>query len=494
VKLGTGRCATLTLDGQDETVREIFNGGIYGIETPTIAGLIPNWLCGNPEPILRRPMAKAEAEVRLIAAVESQRGYLESCGCKAGQMGGVAKRKTLLDDLEGALIIDCGRMLSGRAEGAMTAIEVNVQDAFLRAMERLPLDAAVPSWVEVGYGLDRLRTSSIPWTCCNVLNELGTAVLPEYRTVRIGDAIVGIVGWLASSGSLCNRKVLAGGIVPYVHDESPARLKKAIDQARSKADVIVVVGDIGHWWLRDNREALDSCDIVVTADIFRADKETLALPAGSYLRRFPPKVYNIGQTVILSAGSGPSGQALFEQNIDSGDWSATSASLSEEVDPDEEIEALIRAHMADARILLEEIERYLPQDIEFVGSKECRPCHQAYYNDWSATRHAQAMNTLRARYRDMSPECVKCHVTGYGYNNGYAQEHNRDALAGVQCEACHGPGSKHIASGRTDEIIRQPNVEMCFECHDEEHSDQFQGRLSSAFSAVSHPLVPRVGK
>jgi hypothetical protein len=70
--------------------------------------------------------------------------------------------------------------------------------------------------------------------------------------------------------------------------------------------------------------------------------------------------------------------------------------------------------------------------------------------------------------KGVKSDCGACHTTGYNPNG------NQDNLAGVvgawaepgvQCEACHGPGSQHIKNptGITMKIERDP--EMCGECH-----------------------------
>lgn len=40
--------------------------------------------------------------------------------------------------------------------------------------------------------------------------------------------------------------------------------------------------------------------------------------------------------------------------------------------------------------------------------------------------------------------CVGCHVTGYGQNGGFVNVASTPDLAGVGCEACHGPGGTYI--------------------------------------------------
>ena len=36
----------------------------------------------------------------------------------------------------------------------------------------------------------------------------------------------------------------------------------------------------------------------------------------------------------------------------------------------------------------------------------------------------------------------------------------------VGCESCHGPGREHVESSGVKDMIRQPSIESCTECHD----------------------------
>jgi hypothetical protein len=89
--------------------------------------------------------------------------------------------------------------------------------------------------------------------------------------------------------------------------------------------------------------------------------------------------------------------------------------------------------------------------LSYIGSQECAKCHAADYALWKETKHAHAFDALtkvasKPALRQFDPECVSCHVTGFGLKSGYdgtlATKHLRD----VNCENCHGPGSAHAAA------------------------------------------------
>ncbi|MHC4134732.1 MAG: multiheme c-type cytochrome [Planctomycetota bacterium] len=90
----------------------------------------------------------------------------------------------------------------------------------------------------------------------------------------------------------------------------------------------------------------------------------------------------------------------------------------------------------------------------YVGAKSCKACHIKQHRSWSKMKHAQAWKNLPKESRapgkkdDKGRACISCHVTGYGQPGGFVNVNESKHLLGVQCEACHGPGSKHKATAK----------------------------------------------
>jgi excinuclease UvrABC ATPase subunit len=129
---------------------------------------------------------------------------------------------------------------------------------------------------------------------------------------------------------------------------------------------------------------------------------------------------------------------------------------------------------------------------KYVGVKTCGMCHKAdnkgkQLGIWEASKHSKAFKTLESEESQKiaqekglknganeSPECLKCHVTGYGMDAALFDP-KFDMKDGVQCEACHGPGSdyrvmsvmkdkdKALAAG-----LVVPDEKTCMTCHNEE--------------------------
>ena len=107
----------------------------------------------------------------------------------------------------------------------------------------------------------------------------------------------------------------------------------------------------------------------------------------------------------------------------------------------------------------------------YLGEKNCRRCHEAEYQMYSGQQHAQAFQTLVKNQRDSSPECLPCHVVGYGQPGGFASKQTTPDLVNVQCENCHGMGTKHPDQGKAVNAVVGPDV--CLTCHTHEQNPNF---------------------
>ena len=137
-----------------------------------------------------------------------------------------------------------------------------------------------------------------------------------------------------------------------------------------------------------------------------------------------------------------------------------------------------------------------------VGADSCKKCHFKQHSSWKKTGMAKTFESLKpdaaaekktaggldpkADYTK-DPKCLKCHATAYGTETGYpavvegkawtpAEDERAKMLAGVSCEACHGPGSlyspfkKENPQFKLADIVSRgatqpPKAEECMVCH-----------------------------
>ena len=146
----------------------------------------------------------------------------------------------------------------------------------------------------------------------------------------------------------------------------------------------------------------------------------------------------------------------------------------------------------------------------YVGAKGCKACHMspkrgAQFKVWEKSRHAQAYATLASdKAKEIaaakgidnpqeSPECLKCHVTGYGadaslFESTYKKED------GVGCESCHGAGKdfKNMKIMKDPEAAKAnglivPDEQVCTKCHNEESPSFADFNFEEKKAEIAHP-------
>lgn len=119
----------------------------------------------------------------------------------------------------------------------------------------------------------------------------------------------------------------------------------------------------------------------------------------------------------------------------------------------------------------------------YLGQNVCFRCHEDLLSRFAVDRHFRAFATLAQHGEGKNKRCFPCHTTGYGRYSGYdpvAEQRKGMDLAGVQCEACHGPGTKHARDGSYSEAARS----SCKRCHTSQWSPDFD--FESYWKRIPH--------
>lgn len=130
----------------------------------------------------------------------------------------------------------------------------------------------------------------------------------------------------------------------------------------------------------------------------------------------------------------------------------------------------------------------------YEGAESCKNCHLKEWESWKKTKMAKTFDRIalkeskeetttekdpKCRTCHDNPKCLSCHTTGFRLPGGYRMPKEGDLILqknakeheGVTCEACHGPGSKHIAFQKgildkdTQTFKSNPDAEVCAKCH-----------------------------
>lgn len=130
----------------------------------------------------------------------------------------------------------------------------------------------------------------------------------------------------------------------------------------------------------------------------------------------------------------------------------------------------------------------------YIGNRKCRLCHFEYFKGWEKDPHANAF--VRLGRMQNNPYCLKCHTTGYREPQGFVSEKITPELRGVQCEACHGPGSKHKDNPHDKEALpigRKIDYQsVCIKCHDRNWTPEFD--YEKYRKRIEHKIEPKLEK
>ena len=123
------------------------------------------------------------------------------------------------------------------------------------------------------------------------------------------------------------------------------------------------------------------------------------------------------------------------------------------------------------------------QAANFIGSASCRVCHEAAYEQWQASPHARALQSLPPD-QQKDGRCLVCHA--------------RDLAAGgepgISCETCHGAGQYYwpkyvmrdaeVAKGAG--LVAAPDAKACVLCHDASNPSLKPFDPATAMPAIDH--------
>lgn len=151
---------------------------------------------------------------------------------------------------------------------------------------------------------------------------------------------------------------------------------------------------------------------------------------------------------------------------------------------------------------------------KYIGVNQCGMCHKTEKQGnqlgiWENSKHSKAFLTLQTEKADNiakekgfktkaaeTPECLKCHVTGYNVDASLLGEKFK-MEDGVQCETCHGPGSdyksKKVMENREEAvknglILYEKPEEFCIGCHNVESPTYVEFIFANMWEKIKHPV------
>jgi hypothetical protein len=406
----------------------------------------------------------ASREVILLYTGDSG-AEIESCGCNLLAYGGLARRATLVDLFRNkypeAIFVDVGDFFSPVAgEQARLKNEISAE-----AYGTFGYDAVNLGEDEFMFGLDFLASLveayDLPVISANVVGEDGTPLAPPSVIVERGGVAVGLIGFL--NPELAAGKDLGGAqIKPYAPE-----LKRAVKELAARVDVVVCLAHIGN--VEKAREFAARCP-----------REIDVVVAGHRGGRTPQAESVKGRWMVYTRSRNRYvGMLKLTLNDDHDVVAAENqvVPVMKETAKEEATQELVEKYYAGLRLLVVEKKLLRPPEevpaggFVYVGAAACNGCHASQTEQWRGTGHASAYASLAAAGREQDPECVACHVTGYGFRGGFDAEAKEARQVDVGCEECHGPGEGHASSPAL--ALSPISEDTCLRCHDAERSPAF---------------------
>jgi len=416
-------------------------------------------------------------------------GFLEHCGCKANQSGGVARRATMIARLRHAdpeaVLLDAGNaFLRDEKMGAQDYLSREEQKLYLRTMAREGYAAVGIGTTELTYGVDWFeearRGVGLPYASANLAWQRAPLAPPVRFTRAHGLRIAVIPVFERPAGPGVSRR-FEDHAASVTIDDPVAALARTADSVRVRTDLLVAMGRLSPATIRRAIAACPALDVVISTD-WDAPVRSDSSGAGTALRDHPGFV---GHTLVLYTDSENYGLEIVTIGIDRDDHVTTARTvhhtLFEDVPDDPGVRAMLDRFYPDigARDSAQESVTPLFADVsarmtgEYVGAARCASCHAEEAAQWRTTAHAGAYKTLLDAHRHYQPRCVVCHVVGFRTARGFQLGNHDEHLAGVQCEVCHGPGGDHVRHPSAVTIAREVPESVCLQCHTPDHSDHF---------------------
>lgn len=411
-----------------------------------------------------RAAGAAPGPLRVIALADLK-GKTSPCGCSTPK-GGLARIASFVDSVRATpgpvLVVDAGGAfpdVAGRPD---------LPPFLYGALANLGVDAVgvAPRDLQFGvaYLLAEARRARLPLVCSNLVlratgKPLGAAsLLIERNGVRIG--VFALVGDRFDLGP-------ARDSLQVLDPENTAQRMVADLRARG-ATIVVLLAQLGRVGAEDVATAVPGLDAVVVGH------DAPLYPHGR----------EAGDAVLSYAGD--QGQHVGLVRFDLGadgrprERGVDAITMGPDVRNQAAMLGRVKAFEDDynERMRVEQRRMSARADADpdqdpvdhFVGGDVCARCHAEEAAQWATTGHSVAWETLVRERRESTPECIPCHSVGYGQPGGFRDAVRTPRLVNVQCENCHGMGTRHDLQGEARPPVGEAT---CRGCHNAERHPAF---------------------
>ena len=352
----------------------------------------------------------------------------------------------------------------------------------IRAMALMAYDVLNLSNLEFSFGLDFLlqttSSSPIPVISANIVYEdTDEPVTAPSRIISFDNFNVGLMGVVGKKYEKFILDANAEAARPVKVIDEMTALQQQVNALRNDVDILIVLANTGVDRAKEIAQDITGIDVIVCGH----GAETI------------PSYYYINKVYIVKAGYEGTTIGKLSLSLDGRnkiiDAAGTVITLEKTIEEDSGILALIDEYHKSLKEYADELFDFVPKQPSsggsYVGSATCAGCHASQTDQWNTTDHAGAFNSLAVNNQDYNPECVSCHVTGFGYVGGFKRPDHTPEMADVQCEMCHGAGAEHAANPQPGYGQISPlDCDMCINCHTSDRSPNFD--CATYYIEVAH--------
>ncbi len=419
-------------------------------------------------------------ELVTIFFTGNELGSMQPCGCSGGQLGGLDRRYTVFNTIkpQNRLIIDTGSLVPESTEQNLIKFNIIVQ-----AFAQLGYDVInlTEQDILIARQAGLLDGLSLLFNCITA-GSPDDVKLPAKYTKKF--TLNGIVLEAVVAAAETEDHISRLPDLFSLPTESPSAVKILILN-RSDVKTVAAVSEMHLFDLLIIPPQSEDEPILVSD----ANASPLVISSGR-LGKYVGRI----QAIFDGAGQKPRLEFI-------------SVPVAEDMPQYQPLVELYKDYqrlVKDANIIEKQPRFILPGNLEYVGSKYCKLCHDYEYDKWVTSkqvfipglakqaspdsRHADAFATLEKVGSDYDPECVGCHVVGMQYQTGYISPAKTPELKDVGCENCHGPGSEHLRS--LGAIETSGPMSTCSDCHNAEHSAEYAANEKQYFEKIIHWKEP----
>jgi RNase P subunit RPR2 len=334
--------------------------------------------------------------------------------------------------------------------------------AVIDAMRMTGYSIAAVGERELNYGLnfleESLKRGNFDLICANLRSKKDSSlVFLPYVVTKVDGTRIGFLGLLDDDP----RKV---GVFEQLENVYVSGYMEAAErylpELKAKSDIVIALAHIGLGNSRTLAEKMPEFDVIVAG---HGNDRT-------------PLAEKVGETIVVKAESKSSSIGTLLLGIDANNkisgFEGNTLTLTKTGKVNADVERLVKTTeeqekqrdqlLAKRKMELPNIPRR-PEVLAaegYLGWETCKACHEAIYDKWSNDPHSKAFATLAEDDKWNDATCLPCHTTGYEVAARKDSVDVRPEMWNVQCEACHGMGTKHQRG-----MTRPIDESVCLRCH-----------------------------